>query len=187
MRYAAAGLAVAGSGAVRSASAQNAGKNVRIIVGFPAGGSTDVLARILSEKLKEGGYASSSIVENRTGAATRIAIEYVKNAEPDGSVMLFTPDFPMTVYPYSFRSLNYDPVKDFTAVAPAARSALAFNVGPAVPVDVKTLSDFVNWCKANPGKATYATTAAGGTPHTVFPLTFDQLVSLTGGAVHKVD
>ena len=165
MRYAAAGLAVAGSGAVRSANAQNPGKNVRIIVGFPAGGSTDVLARILSEKLKESGYASSSIVENRTGAATRIAIEYVKNAEPDGSVMLFTPDFPMTVYPYSFRSLNYDPVKDFTAVAPAARSALAFNVGPAVPAEVKTLSDFVNWCKANPDKATYATTAAGGTPH----------------------
>jgi len=162
MRNAAAGMAVAGSGHFGAANAQ--AKNVRIVVGFPAGGSTDVLARILSEKLKDG-YASSSIVENRTGAATRLAIEYVKNAEPDGSVMLFTPDFPMTVYPYSFRSLNYDPVKDFTAVAPAAKSALAFSVGPGVPGDVKTLSDFVNWCKATPDKATYATTAAGGTPH----------------------
>lgn len=164
MRNAAAGMAVAGSGAFGVVQAQNAAKNVRIIVGFPAGGGTDVLARLLSEKLKEG-YATSSIVENRTGAATRIAIEYVKNAEADGSVMLFTPDFPMTVYPFSFRSLNYDPVRDFTAVAPAAKSTLAFSVGPAVPADIKTLSDFVNWAKANPDKATYATTAAGGTPH----------------------
>lgn len=179
MRNAAAGMAVAGSGAFGVVQAQNAAKNVRIIVGFPAGGGTDVLARLLSEKLKEG-YAASSIVENRTGAATRIAIEYVKNAEADGSVMLFTPDFPMTVYPFSFRSLNYDPVRDFTAVAPAAKSALAFSVGPAVPADVKTLSEFVTWAKANPDKATYATTAAGGTPHfTGLMLSQDSKVPMT--------
>src|SRR5262245_9477177 len=57
----------------------------------------------------------------------------LKNAEPDGSVMLFTPDFPITVYPHSFRSLSYDPLRDFTAVSPAARSMLTYNVGPAVP------------------------------------------------------
>jgi len=164
MGVTAAGLVNSGFDRFSAAHAQPSGKTVRIIVGFPAGGSTDVLARILGEKLKDG-YASSTIVENRTGGATRIAIEYVKNAEADGSVMLFTPDFPMTVYPFSFRSLNYDPVRDFKAVAPAARSALAFNVGPAVPPQIKTLSDFVSWCKANPNKATYATTAAGGTPH----------------------
>lgn len=179
MRNAAAGMAVAGSGAFGVVQAQNAAKNVRIIVGFPAGGGTDVLARLLSEKLKER-YAASSIVENRTGAATRIAIEYVKNAEADGSVMLFTPDFPMTVYPFSFRSLNYDPVRDFTAVAPAAKSALAFSVGPAVPAEIKTLSDFVTWAKANPDKATYATTAAGGTPHfTGLMLSQDSKVPMT--------
>ncbi|ARP97685.1 Bug family tripartite tricarboxylate transporter substrate binding protein [Pseudorhodoplanes sinuspersici] len=178
MRNAAAGIAVA-SGAFGVVQAQNAAKNVRIIVGFPAGGGTDVLARLLSEKLKDG-YAASSIVENRTGAATRIAIEFVKNAEADGSVLLFTPDFPMTVYPFSFRSLNYDPVKDFTAVAPAAKSTLAFSVGPAVPADIKTLSDFVNWAKANPDRATYATTAAGGTPHfTGLMLSQDSKVPMT--------
>jgi tripartite-type tricarboxylate transporter receptor subunit TctC len=79
--------------------------------------------------------------------------------------MLFTPDFPMTVYPYSFRSLNYEPLRDFTPVAPAAKSALAFSVGPALPPRVKSLSDFVQWCRDNPDSATYATTAAGGTPH----------------------
>jgi tripartite-type tricarboxylate transporter receptor subunit TctC len=81
--------------------------------------------------------------------------------------MLFTPDFPITVYPHSFRSLNYDPLKDFTPVAPAAKSMLTYNVGPAVPESVKTLAQFVEWCKANPGKASYGTTAAGGTPHFV--------------------
>jgi tripartite-type tricarboxylate transporter receptor subunit TctC len=107
------------------------------------------------------------LVENKPGAAARLAVEYVKNAEPDGSVMLFTPDFPLTVYPHSFRSLNYDPLRDFIPVAPAAQSMLTYNVGPAVPDGVKSLADFVQWCKANPAKASYGTTSAGGTPHFV--------------------
>ena len=73
------------------------------------------------------------IVENKPGAAARISVEYVKNAEPDGSVMLFTPDFPITVYPHSFRSLSYDPLQDLTAVSPATRSMLTYNIGPMVP------------------------------------------------------
>jgi tripartite-type tricarboxylate transporter receptor subunit TctC len=103
------------------------------------------------------------IAEALRGA--RLAVEYVKNAEPDGSVMLFTPDFPMTLYPHSFKSLSYDPLKDFTPVAPATTSMLSYNVGPAVPASVKTLADYLQWCKANPDKASYATTSAGATPH----------------------
>jgi tripartite-type tricarboxylate transporter receptor subunit TctC len=149
-----------------SAVAQAIKKPAHIIVGFPAGGGTDVIARILADRLR-GAYAPTVLVENKAGAAARIAVEYVKNAEPDGSVMLFTPDFPITVYPHSFRSLNYDSLKDFTPVAPAAKSMLTYNVGPAVPGSVKTLAQFVEWCKANPDKASYGTTAAGGTPHFV--------------------
>jgi tripartite-type tricarboxylate transporter receptor subunit TctC len=159
---AAAGLVSAGT----RVSAQTIKKPVHIIVGFPAGGGTDVIARLLAEQLR-GTYASTVLVDNKPGAAARIAVEYVKSAEGDGSVMLFTPDFPITLYPASFRSLNYDPIRDFTAVSPAAKSMLTFNVGPAVPDDVKTLADFVRWCKTNPGKAAYGTTAAGGTPHFV--------------------
>jgi tripartite-type tricarboxylate transporter receptor subunit TctC len=92
-------------------------------------------------------------------------VDYVKNAEPDGSVMLFTPDFPMTLYPHSFKTLSYDPLKDFTAVGPATKSLLSYNVGPMVPASVKTLKDFVEWCRANPTKAAYGTTSAGATPH----------------------
>ena len=162
----AAGFACAGTGLLPRARAQAIKKPVHIIVGFPAGGGTDVIARILADRLR-GPYASTVLVENKPGAAARIAVEYVKNAEADGSVMLFTPDFPITVYPHSFRSLNYDSLRDFTPVAPAAKSMLTYNVGPAVPEGVKTLAEFVAWCKANPGKASYGTTAAGGTPHFV--------------------
>ena len=162
----AAGVLAAGLAASVRARAEALKKQARIIVGFPAGGGTDTIARILAERLR-GTYASAVLVENKPGAAARIGVEYVKHAEPDGSVMLFTPDFPIVLYPASYRSLNYDPVKDFIAVAPAAKSMLTFNVGPAVPDSVKTLRDFVQWCRDNPGKATFATTAAGGTPHFV--------------------
>src|SRR6476620_7411501 len=154
------------TGIVPQARAQPVKKPVHVIVGFPAGGGTDIIARILADRLR-GGYAATVRVENKPGAAARIAVEYVKNAEPDGSVMLFTPDFLMTVYPHSFRSLSYDPLRDFIAVSPAAKSMLTYNVGPAVSESVKTLAEFAQWCKANPGKASYATTAAGGTPHFV--------------------
>lgn len=159
-------LASAASLFAQSAFAQAIRKPAHLIVGFPAGGGTDVTARVLAEGLR-GGYASTVIVENRPGASARLAVEYVKNAEPDGSVMLFTPDFPMTLYPHSFKTLSYDPVRDFTAVGPAATSMLSYCVGPAVPASVKTIVDYIDWCKANPGKASYGTTSAGGTPHFV--------------------
>ncbi len=168
---ASAGLATAGLGVPRRAFAQTTAKPlitkpVHIIVGFAAGGGTDITARILADTLR-GPYASTFIVENKAGAAARLSVEYVKNAEPGGSVMLFTTDFPLTVYPYSFRSLNYDPVRDLTPVAPVTTSMLTFNIGPAVPESVTTLAGFVDWCRGNPSQANYATTAAGGTPHFV--------------------
>ena len=95
-----AGLLSSAASFVPRAFAQAIKKPVHVIVGFPAGGGTDVIARILADGLR-GPYASTVLVENKPGAAARIAVEYVKNAEPDGSVMLFTPDFPMTVYPHS--------------------------------------------------------------------------------------
>jgi tripartite-type tricarboxylate transporter receptor subunit TctC len=149
---------------LRRAGAETLDRVAHIIVGFPAGGGTDIVARVLAEALK-GTYATGLIVENKPGASARLAVEYVKNAPADGSVMLFTPDFPITLYPFSFKSLNYDPIKDFIAVGPAAKGMLTFNIGSAVPDSVKTLHDFVAWCKANPEKANYATTSAGATPH----------------------
>ena len=148
------------------AMAQVIGKQTHVIVGFAAGGGTDVGARLFAERIR-GPYATQVIVENKVGAAARLAVEYVKNADADGSVILFTPDFPVTLYPHIFKSLPYDPVKDLTPVAPFTKSVLTFNIGTAVPASITTLPAFIDWCKANPDKANYATTGAGGTPHFV--------------------
>ena len=148
------------------ALAQTTAKPLRIIVPFPAGGGTDVVARIIAEKLR-GNYAPSVIVENRVGASGRTGVEAVAHAAPDGTTLLFTPDFLMTVYPHSFRKLGYDPLADFVPIALIARSGLALAAGPALPAEVKTVRDYVGWARAHPKQAFYATTAAGGTPHFV--------------------
>jgi tripartite-type tricarboxylate transporter receptor subunit TctC len=161
---AAIGAIAANSGIAGRAQAETLDKVVHVIVGFPAGGGTDITARVLAQAL-QGSYAQSIIVENRPGASSRLAVEYVKNAPADGSVMLFTPDFPMTLYPSSFKALKYDPVEDFIAVGPVTKGVLVLSIGPAVPAEVKTLKDFVAWAKVNPGNANIADTSAGATPH----------------------
>ncbi|MES2508832.1 MAG: Bug family tripartite tricarboxylate transporter substrate binding protein [Pseudomonadota bacterium] len=160
---ASAGVVIPALTASSSALAQQ-DKLTRLIVGFPPGGGTDVAARSLADKLR-GSYPAGVIVENRPGAAGRLAVEYVKTSPADGATMLFTTDFAMTIYPHSFRKLSYDPIKDFTPVAVCAKTSLAFIVGPTVPETVKTPADFVAWCKANPKQAAYASTSAGATPH----------------------
>src|SRR3979411_2014905 len=136
-------------GAGPCAWAQAAKRPLHLVVGFPAGGGTDVIARILAERLRVP-FASSVIVENKPGGAARVSVDYVKNAEPDGSVMLFTPDFPITLYPHSFRSLSYDPLRDLSPVAPAARSMLTYIAGPAVPAGGKSLAALLQWGQAHP-------------------------------------
>jgi tripartite-type tricarboxylate transporter receptor subunit TctC len=150
----------------KSGLAQVVNKPSRIVVGFPPGGGTDVVARLIAEKLR-GKYAANLIVDNRAGAGGRLALEHVKAAEPDGSVLLFMPDFPFVLYPHSYRKLGYDAKADFTPIAQCATTSLALSVGPMVPPEVKTVADFVQWCKANPSKAAFASTSAGATPHFV--------------------
>jgi tripartite-type tricarboxylate transporter receptor subunit TctC len=187
----AAGIASAASTVVPQAFAQLDKKPVRIIVGFPAGGGADVTARLLAERVRFP-YASTVIVENRPGASGRLAVEYVKNAEPDGSVLLLTPEGPIVLFPHSFRNLNYDPLRDLTPIAPTVKSMLAFHIGSAVPQGVQSLPEFMRWCKANPDQATFATPSAG-TPHFVgFMLASAASVQMTpihyrGGAAALLD
>jgi len=159
-------LATAALSRSGAALAQETRRLVRIVVGFPAGGGTDIIARVLADRVRVP-FASSVIVENKPGAAARLSVDYVKSATPDGTTLLFTPDFPITVYPHSFQSLSYDPLRDLVPVAPGAKSMLCYNIGPAVPASVTTLKGFVQWVRDNPDKASYATTSAGGTPHFV--------------------
>jgi tripartite-type tricarboxylate transporter receptor subunit TctC len=159
-------LAGAAVGAAPSLFAQTTGSTLRIVVPFPAGGGTDVLARIIAEKLR-GNYAPAVLVENRVGASGRTGVEAVKSAPADGTTLLFTPDFLLTVYPHSFRKLSYDPLKDLAPIAMVARSALGIAAGPALPDSVKTVRQYVDWARANPKNAFFADTSPGGTPHFV--------------------
>ena len=136
----------------------------RVVVGFPAGGATDIAARALVDRLHPA-YPAGIIVESKPGASGRLAVEFIKTSAPDGSSMLFTPDFVMTVYPHSYKKLSYDPLQDFTPVAACAKGVLAFSVGPAVPDSILSIKDFIGWVKANPSQGAYASTSAGATPH----------------------
>jgi len=158
----AAGLAAAGLPA--SLLAQTLGKVAKIILGFPAGGSNDVIARQLAERLR-GSYAPSIIVENRVGAQGRIAVNAAKGSDPDGSVILQTPGTILTAYPHVFRKLGYDALRDLTPVSAICTFDLALVVGPAIPAS--SLGQFVDWCKANPAKASFGSPAAGASPHFV--------------------
>ncbi|WP_213958755.1 MULTISPECIES: Bug family tripartite tricarboxylate transporter substrate binding protein [unclassified Variovorax] len=136
----------------------------RLIVPFPAGGGTDAVARMTADKLHSD-FPAGLVVENRAGASGRIGVEYVKDAQPDGSTMLFTTDFVMTIFPYSFRKLNYNPLQDFAPVALCSKTGYALAVGPGMPAEVTNLQQLVAWCKANPSRASFASTSAGAASH----------------------
>lgn len=149
-----------------TASAQLQPRIARLVVGFPAGGTTDAFARLSAEKLR-GRYASTVLVENRAGAAGRIALTNVNGFDVDGSVVYLAPCSLLTIYPHVYRKLSYDPVRDFSPVSTMARGDFALSVGPMVPDNVKSLDGLVAWFKANPKQAFFASPAAGATPHFV--------------------
>lgn len=140
--------------------------SVKIVNGFPAGGTADATSRRVAEKLGGSSYSKGpGVVENKPGAGGRIACETVKAAAPDGSTLLLTPYSCMSIYPHIYSKLSYDPFKDFVPVTIAAVMTHALTVGPMVPSSVRTVRDFLAWAKANPDKANYGSPAAGSTPH----------------------
>jgi len=147
-----------------TARAQAAFDTVKIITGFPPGGTSDTICRRVAAKMAPG-YGRSVVVENRTGAGGQIAIQGVRNMAPDGTTILQTPMSMLGIYPHIYRKLPYDPVADLTPVSLGCTFDFGFAVGPAVPAGVKTIADFLAWCKANPDKANYGSPAAGSVPH----------------------
>lgn len=135
----------------------------RITVGFPPGGTTDIVARTLAAHLKLEG--TTNLVDNRAGAAGRLAVDYVKRAQGNGRTILVTPGAIMAIYPHVYKKLGYDPLTDFKAVSSLVTAPYGICVGPAVPEKVKTLSDFGRWCKENPKLAAYGTPGQGTAPH----------------------
>lgn len=145
---------------VCAARAQDA--PVRILVGFPPGGSADLIARLAADKARDA-LGVPVIVENRPGAGGQIAAEALKNAAPDGKTLMAAPVFTTVISPLTYRRLPYDPEKDFAAVSLAVNFQLAFTAGPATPAT--TLAEYVAWVKADPRRASFGVPAAGSLPH----------------------
>ncbi len=143
--------------------AQTRVETLRIIVGFPPGGTTDAFARRIGDKLR-GSYANTVIVDNKPGAGGQVGVTTLKNSPADGTHILYTPASMLTIFPHSFARLPYAP-GDVLPVGLGHASDHAFVVGPAVPDSVRNLKDFIEWAKANPGKATIGNPGSGSMPH----------------------
>jgi tripartite-type tricarboxylate transporter receptor subunit TctC len=153
------GAALAAGGA----RAQTVSRNARLLVGFPAGGPTDLVARLYAERLRPA-YAPSAIVENRPGASGRLAAEAVKAADPDGTTLLMTPASVMLIQPHVFpREVRYDALTDFIPVC----TLCDFGFGIAVPQShpARSFAEFVAWAKAQPGEVPYGSPGPGSGPH----------------------
>lgn len=148
--------------AVTGAARAQAG-TTRIVVGFPAGAGADAIARKLADKLRES-LGTTVIVDNVAGASGRLAAAQVKQAAPDGRTMLLAPSSTITIVPNLYTGdKRYDPLRDFVPVTEIATVPLGFVVGPAAKG--KTLAEYVQWVKADPRNATYASPGAGSGAH----------------------
>src|SRR6201982_2838013 len=149
---------------VRAARAQKAdfpNKPVRLIVPVAAGGPTDIVARMLAEKLSKM-WGQQVVIENKGGAGTNIGNEYVAQSDPDGYTVLFA-TASLAVNSSLYRSLNYDPIADFAAVSLVSRFSLFMFVPNSLPT--KSVMEFVAYAKAHPGKLTLASPGTGSMPH----------------------
>ena len=148
----------------RNALAQSGLELAKIVTGFAAGGTADVISRRAAEKMHPA-YARTVLVDNRTGAGGQLAVQYVKAAAPDGATVLQTPMSMLCIYPHIYKKLPYDPVADLTPVTLGAVFDLAFGVGPQVPASVKTVPDYLAWVKTNPKLGSFGVPAAGSIAH----------------------
>jgi len=147
------------------ASAQNAGfpdRPIKMVVGFAAGGSTDVAARIVAQKMSEI-LGQSVLVEDRTGASGLIAAEDVIKSPPDGYTLMLASQTVLAVAPRLYRKAAVDPIKDFAAVAYCGASPLVLVVNPSFPAH--TTSEVIAMARASPGKIIFGTGGTGTTPH----------------------
>ena len=157
-------IAAAAAGALAGAStacAQTlAGKSIRLLVPFPAGGPTDIVARPLAQLLGEA-LGANVIIDNRGGAGGSVGAEAVAKAAPDGLTLLMATVGTHAINPSLYKKLGYDPVRDFTAVALVAAAPLAIVVHPSLAAD--SISSLIALARRTPGKLAYGT-AGNGTP-----------------------
>lgn len=134
---------------------------LKIVVGFPAGGSTDTLARLLADGLRDD--YSPVTVENMPGGGGRVALNHVKRAAPDGQTVILQTNAPMVLYPHIHKNLDYDPVNDFTPVSLLTHFQLGLVAGPGSKA--RTVADVIAAAKRSPGTVAYATPGQGTQSH----------------------
>lgn len=137
-------------------------KPSRIVVGFTAGGPSDIVARIVAQQLTER-LGQSYVVENRAGATGTIGAELVAKAPPDGYMLYLASQTTHAVAPYMYAKIGYDPLKDFATVARVVHNPLLMVVNPAFPVT--SIKELITLAKARPGQINFATGGIGSSPH----------------------
>ena len=143
------------------AQAQSERAPIRILVGFPPGGTIDVVARLLADQLKTD-LAAPVIVDSRPGAGGQIAAQALKQAPADGRTLLLSPDHTMVMLPLTVKSAGFVPLSDFAPVGLVARYAGGFAV--ANSTNARSLSEFFTWVKSNPGQGNIGIPAPGSVP-----------------------
>lgn len=163
--------AAAGLASAQTPPAPYPSKPIKILVGVPPGGSTDSIARLFADWLREG-MNQTTIVDNRPGANTAVAADAVARSAPDGYTLLLATDAFVTVP--LLNKVTFDPFKNFTPIATLSLSPFVLAVHPSVPAN--TLKEFIAYAKARPGKLSYASSGNGGASH----LGIEKFKMLTG-------
>ncbi|MEN9419714.1 MAG: hypothetical protein RI988_3335 [Pseudomonadota bacterium] len=153
-------MALAVASSLSTAWAQE--RSIRLIVGFPPGGSIDIVSRVVAEKMKDD-LKANILIDNKPGAGGRLAADLLKAAPADGSVIMVTPVVVPVLAPLVFSKLNYNPATDFAPIG----HVCSFNFALAIPASIpaRNVPEFVAWLKANPSKANFGSPAAGSLPH----------------------
>ena len=154
------GLAVL-AGRLALAQAAYPSRNIKMIVPYPPGGTTDLLGRLIADQIK-GGLNAVVVVENKPGAGTTLGAEQVARSEPDGYTLLMATSTTLAINKTLYKKLPYDPVKDFAPVALVAGVPFALIINPTLPA--QTLKEFIAYAKANPGLA-YGSAGNGSPQH----------------------
>ncbi len=136
-------------------------KAIRMLVGFPPGGPTDVVARLVSEKVA-GQVRERFVIDNRPGASGNIAVEILAKANPDGHTLLYSSNA-IALSPGLYAKLGYDPLKDLAPVTQIGSGCLIFVVHPSLPV--KDVKEFIDYAQARPGQLNFASSGTGTSTH----------------------
>jgi len=139
-------------------------KPVRLVVGFAAGGSVDLVARLIAERLSPR-LGQPVLVENKPGGFVRVAIDAVRSATPDGTTLLLTSSTPLVVTPHAYTKMPYDAQRDLVSVARLVNGQQGFALGPLS--GARSWPEYVTWVKANPDKAFFASSGVGSMGHLV--------------------